>query len=271
MQEKEDPAKDSEVWRKLDSDLAHILKNSLKGKVENKVNIFSDIIYDECLSRFGQTGKKEHMPKAKSRREKEILQLVKERRALRKVWKKAEEQEKQGLKALWNQVKSCLTSLRRAERIRKRWKKKESQCARFLKDPFRMARSLLEEKKSGTLVMAKEELEDHVRKQISDPGKHLPLGSPGYVPQPTAPSTEFEIVPPKLSEVNDVVRRASSSSAPGPNGIPYNLYKRCPQVLKELWKLMRVIWKQQSVPTEWRRAVAILIPKEQDLSTIDQF
>lgn len=30
-----------------------------------------------------------------------------------------------------------------------------------------------------------------------------------------------------------------------PNDIPYQLYKRCPQVLKELWKLIRAIWKQQ--------------------------
>lgn len=110
-----------------------------------------------------------------------------------------------------------------------------------------MARSLLEEKKSGTLVMAKEELEDHTRRQMSDSERHLPIGSPGYVPQPPAPTEDFEVVPPKLSEVEDVIRRGRSSSAPG---IPYKLYKRCPQVLKELWKLMRVIWKHQSVPIE---------------------
>lgn len=36
-------AKDSKVWRKLDSDLALILKNSLKGKVENKHYTFLPI------------------------------------------------------------------------------------------------------------------------------------------------------------------------------------------------------------------------------------
>ncbi|CAJ1061375.1 uncharacterized protein LOC119776004 [Xyrichtys novacula] len=131
-------AKDSDIWSKLDDDLATTLKNVLKGKVENKVNIFSEIIYDECLGRFGQKEKKkEHLSKAMSRREKEILQLVKERRALRKAWRKAEANEKEGLQALWDEVKCHLSSLRRAERIRKRRKRKESQRARFLKDPFK--------------------------------------------------------------------------------------------------------------------------------------
>lgn len=64
------------------NELALTLKNFVKGKVKNEVNIFSDIIYDECFIRFGQTGTKEYMCKAKSRRVKEILQLVnKEQRA----------------------------------------------------------------------------------------------------------------------------------------------------------------------------------------------
>ncbi len=64
--------KDSEAWQRLDNDLTLILKNSLKGKADCKVHIFSDIIYAKCLSRFGRAEKKECMPKAKSRREQEI-------------------------------------------------------------------------------------------------------------------------------------------------------------------------------------------------------
>lgn len=106
------------------------------------------------------------------------------------------------------------------------------------------------------MIMTKKDLEDHMKRQMSDPKRHLPLGSPGFVPQPPFPIEEFEMAPPKLSEVEEVIRRARSTSAPGPNGIPYKLYKRCPQVLKELWKLIRAVWKQQSIPKEWRRAVA---------------
>lgn len=107
-------ANESEVWKKLDSDLTLILQNSLKGQVENKVS--SEIIYEECLDRFGHYGKKKDATsKAMSRREKEILQLVKDRRALHKAWKKAEEHQKEGLKTLLNEVRNQLSShLRRA-------------------------------------------------------------------------------------------------------------------------------------------------------------
>lgn len=64
-------------------------------------------------------GKKCTGPRLKGRREQQIEQLVKRRRQLRKQWRKAEEEEKEGLKSLWKDVKESLAGLRRAERIRK--------------------------------------------------------------------------------------------------------------------------------------------------------
>lgn len=67
------------------------------------------------------------------------------------------------------------------------------------------------------------------------------------------------------------MEKARSSSAPGPNGIPYKLYKDCPKVLELLWYLMRTAWKKQLIPSEWQRAVAIFIPKEANSKDISQF
>lgn len=69
-------------------------------------------------------------------------------------------------------------------------------------------------------------------------------------------------MPPKLSEVRHVVEKARPSSAPGPNGVPYKLYKNCPKVLELLWYLMRTAWEKQRIPSEWQRAVVVFIPKE---------
>lgn len=79
------------------------------------------------------------------------------------------------------------------------------------------------------------------------------------MPQPAPPIAEFDIIPPKLSKIRQIVKKARSSSAPGPNGIPYNLYKYYPKVL---WYLLRTAWKKQLIPSEWQRAVAVFIPKE---------
>ena len=39
-------------------------------------------------------------------------------------------------------------------------------------------------------------------------------------------------------EVKDFVRKARAKSTSGINGISYKLYKRCPEVLTSLWKLL---------------------------------
>ncbi len=133
------------------------------------------------------------------------------------------------------------------------------------------ARQLLEEKKSGKLETTREQLEQHVREQYSDPVRNVPLGAPGYVPKSAPPTAVFNIMPPKLSEVRQVVEKARSSSAPGPNGIPYKLNKNCPKVLDLLLYLMRTAWKKQLIPSEWQRAVVVFIPKEANSKDISQF
>lgn len=65
--------------------------------------------------------------------------------------------------------------------------------------------------------------------------------------------------------------QARSASAPGPNGIPYRLYKDTPGALKYLWKLMKVAWQKGVIPRAWRRARGILIPKGKNSSSISQF
>lgn len=72
------------------------------------------------------------------------------------------------------------------------------------------------------MVMTKEDVEDHMKRRKSDPERHFICGVPWLCSPTTCP------------EVKDVVKRVRSASAPGPNGIPYKLYKRCPQVLKVL-------------------------------------
>ncbi|KAJ8393294.1 hypothetical protein AAFF_G00061950 [Aldrovandia affinis] len=241
------------------------------GPNESKLNLFGEILYGECSNRYGEVTVREAVARTKGRREKEINDLVASRRQLRKRWRKADESEKEGLKVLWDEIRSSLANLRRAERIRRRRKGKEKERSSFFRNPFRHARGLLEEKTSGTLDVSKEDLEEHIRTQYSDPARNNPLGSPGYVPRPTEPSALFDTSPTKLSEVRQVIQRARSASAPGPNVTPYKLYKNCPRVLKLLWTLMRVTWNKQSIPSEWQRAMAVSIPKQQNAKTIEQF
>ncbi|XP_031675479.1 uncharacterized protein LOC116369940, partial [Oncorhynchus kisutch] len=80
----------------------------------------------------------------------------------------------------------------------------------------------------------------------------------------------------KASEVEkdgieeNTVRGARTASAPGPNAVPYKVYKNAPDVLRFLWRLMRTAWKNKIIPKVWRRAGGVLIPKEKDAVNISQ-
>ncbi|KAL6468408.1 hypothetical protein MHYP_G00240850 [Metynnis hypsauchen] len=187
-------ASDKEAWRSFDQDLHIILGKSLQGSVTTKLNLFGNILYEEGKERFGERTGRKSTPREPGRREREIHNLVKERRSLRK----AVDSEKEGLKALWAQIRTRLATLRRAERIRKWRSRKEKERAKFFQDPFKFARSLLEEKKNGKLEATAQELEEYMINQLSDHERNIPLGSPGHMPRPAEPESQFDTTPPRL-------------------------------------------------------------------------
>lgn len=73
------------------TDLSLILSN-VKGSAEKKLEKMGDLIYSYGEEKCGvkeQGRKKDMLPAPMSRRLQEIQQLVKERRRLRKLWRKA--------------------------------------------------------------------------------------------------------------------------------------------------------------------------------------
>ena len=94
------------------------------------------------------------------------------------------------------------------------------------------AKDLFEQPKSGSLDVDKETLEDHLRKTYSDANRKNPLEDTDGIEKPGAPNTTFNVKQQTLDEVKKVVSKARNKSSPGPNGIPYLLYKKCPNVLE---------------------------------------
>ena len=88
---------------------------------------------------------------------------------------------------------------------------------------------------------------------------------------PATPGEEFNSKPPSLKEINAEVQKARTKSAPGPNGVPYLLYKRCPNVLKRLHKILRGAWSNLKISEQWMSADGVYIPKEQNSTEINQF
>ena len=125
--------------------------------------------------------------------------------------------------------------------------------------------------RSGTLQVGKETLEGHLEKTYTDPAHDVPLNDFNGLIWPDVPGEEFNLKPPTLEEIRQVVKKAKCKSAPGPNGIPYLLYKRCPGVLKWLHKHLRQAWMKGHINEEWVKAEGVYFPKEQNSADLGQF
>lgn len=262
---------DKTAWRSINDDLKGMLAG-LKGTAESKLNRLGKVIYDYGVARFGvvqRNGKGQDL--VKSRRQVEIETLVKESRQLRKQWKKGSEAEREGIEFLQDELKSKLVKLRRAEAMRKRRKKKERARVAFYRDPFRFVKTLFSKEKSGNLKVGKKEVEEYFRNVYTEEERSSDLYLPADIPPLGEVEWKMDSNPPRWSEVQEVVKGAKAGSAPGPNGVPYRVYKSAPDVLKFLWKLMAIVWKKGIIPKEWRRAGGVLIPKEKDSVAIEQF
>lgn len=97
------------MWETIDSDFVLLLEQQ-KGLVEKKLERMGAIIYSYGPKRVGVKGRSQREQKgpliqSKSRRQQEIDRLVKERRQLRKQWRKITETERVGLDELQAEIK----------------------------------------------------------------------------------------------------------------------------------------------------------------------
>lgn len=68
---------------------------------------------------------------------------------------------------------------------------------------------------------------------------------------------EFNTAEPTWKEVQEVVTSVRASSAPGPSQVPYKVYRRCPNLLRILWKLLRVFWHRETISDQWRKGEGV--------------
>ncbi|XP_069125599.1 uncharacterized protein [Argopecten irradians] len=88
------------------------------------------------------------------------------------------------------------------------------------------------------------------------------------VPEPGIPLDSKE---PSWKKVQEIVKKARSGSATGPNRIPYTVFKNCPKILRHLLKLLKVIWRKGKIPSYWQKAEGCFVQKEDNSDDINQF
>jgi len=140
-----------------------------------------------------------------------------------------------------------------------------------LPNPFKLTKQLLGQKRAGRLTCSKDVINDHLMATYSDSIREQTLGPCNALITQPEPASDFDLKEPRLREVEEVVRRARSSSAPGPSGVPYKVYKNFPKLLHWLWRALKVIGRRGKITQPWRNAEGVCIPKEEKSENIDQF
>ena len=105
---------------------------------------FTTVIYETAVEEFGtqQAKSLEKKKGGKSRNEKKMETIRKEKRRLMKLWKQAPPEEKEGLKALHEELKK--QSRETQSRVRRMQRRKESKRNReqFIKNPYEATKKL---------------------------------------------------------------------------------------------------------------------------------
>ena len=68
-----------------------------------------------------------------------------------------------------------------------------------------------------------------------------------------------------------MIRKARAGAAPGPSGITYRVYKKCPRLTRRLWCLLKVVWRKKKLPPGWKKAEGVFCPKQENAREIEQF
>ena len=174
------------------------------------------------------------------------------------------------MKQLQDEKMRQLRLAKRAESARKRRKKFAKNCNEFLSHSFEFAKNVIAPNPKGSLESSKEEVEEHLKKahcKKEEEEKSWPEDIMDFEP----PEVDYDSSLPTLSEFSQKLRKARNNSAPGPNGVPYLVYKRCPGVAKLLFGYLKGMWRKNTVSRAWRKAEGIFIPKTEGAKDIGKF
>ena len=249
--------------------------SKFQGSAEEKLEMLAETIYQQGKDKFGLEreggARKTIIHNTLSRREMKIRSIKKEKKALRARWLKADEDQKAGLLKLYQDIKARLREEIRKDRRLQRRKKREQCRKSFLKEPFKFAKTLFSEARSGKLECSKEELENHLKSVYGDENRMKERPPIEGLRRPSPPGIPFDVGDIKKSEFDAFIKKARAKSSPGNDGVSYKAYKYCPRLRLQLFFLVREMWMKKDVAKRWCIAEGIYLPKQENAQGIGQF
>lgn len=194
----------------------------------------------------------------------ELKTLRKRKRSLRAQWRARSSEplaDTASLRAEFHSVHKRIKRLTAHRSATEDARKRSANTTKFRANPFKFGKRLYHPQTSTPPTFSSDEALRHFVKTYSDtdrPSGYHPFSDAPPVPQP---SVAFDLARPSFSDFLSVIRKSRNSSAPGPNGIPYIVWKRCPSLQRRLYTIFCRVWHLGTVPTSWQQAVIVLIHK----------
>ena len=164
------PASDMEAWCMLDNIIIKTLHKKLGNKDYNQwLNESSQVIYNVCMRIYRMKEKDNKPPVKKNRCQRMMQDLRMKKRNLKKQIHFANADQKECLLKIWPDLKEKHNALSKAKNLRKRWVKQKKEQERFFQEPYKYARNIFDQPKSGMLKTEKTVLEKHLKDTYSDP------------------------------------------------------------------------------------------------------
>ena len=192
----------------------------------------------------------------------ELRQKKKELKKLRK------ELHRKGLKN-----KEWFITMREHNRVKEREAviRNCQQQKQFKKNPMRFGRELFQKKVSGDPTFSSQVALDYFSKIYHDEKRETPFTPLPEMKRPPPPVHLLSEEPPSQAEIMTVLRLKRNGAAPGPNGISYVPYKKCPAVWPFMHKIFSKVWETRDVPSSWAFASILLLPKSDKTSDPAEF
>jgi hypothetical protein len=277
--------KDDRLWGELDSIICDRLKAVWsvmeKKDLDDQVFQFEEIVHHTISEVCGVHDPKvsDHPKRSKPDRPCKLeRKLVDKRRALRKEHKvaksaggfKSDHQAKQAGRE-FSYVLDQIKRIRKIRKLKADQRTQHFEQQKFRKDPWGYAKDLFNPPSAGEPDFGVEEATEYFANLYSHKGRSGVFEALPEWARPALPTFQFDLKDPTLKDMQEAVRGKRNKNAPGINAITFLVYKKCPELLKYLTKIIRRVWKLRRIPVSWQCALVVLIAKSSNLKLPSEF
>ena len=267
--------KDSEGWKSVDEKFNILFAQKAPLSVDTDIvqylATYKDCIYNAMVEVSGLHKHVEKTVLHKDHIDKQNKIVRKEKNAARKVYKallrdgrNPTDQEVLDHNTHWKKLIRLHSKLKRQENAVNDHNERMKNNKDFCRNPFEFIKSKITKKnivKNVTPNCSLKDANKFFSERYTDTERNTLISFPNFLSDPKPPHRPLEREPPTDDEISQYVMSRRNKSAPGPDGIPYIVFKKCKAIRYILCILVRKVFFQYNVPKSDCIAMKILTPK----------